>query len=147
LIQIAKFDNNLSNKYNTEFSKLIISEANSNLTSPIHYRKNMDENIQKELYRVDLYKVTNYKKRLANKDTSNLISPYSSPKFKKENFLGNFSKINNMNNPFSHLEYFPNMKDYNLRKDHFTKHIEDTIRFKHLLVRGEIKDREGKKSK
>jgi hypothetical protein len=50
-----------------------------------------------------------------------------------------------MNNPYSHLEYHPNIKEFNLKKDNFTKHIEDTIRFKHLLERGEIK--QGKQSK
>ena len=145
LIQIAKLDGNLNSEYNAEISKIIMSEANSIKSNPRNFRSNsyIDEDMQKELYKVDFYRVENYKKRLANKNTSNLISPYSSPKFKKENFLGNFHKINNMVNPFDHSEYFPMIKDHNLKRDNFTKHSEETIRFKHLL---EGRDNKKKKS-
>jgi hypothetical protein len=85
-----------------------------------------------------LYQVENFKSKYAYKDSSKIFSPYNSEKFKKSNFIGNENKINNMRNPFNHLEYSPNSKYYNLIRDNFKIHSEEVLKFKHL-ERGENK--------
>ena len=113
-------------KYNKEYN-VTKTEGNEN---------KKPSNTNNEQILKDLCKAENYKSRLANKDTSYLIAAYISPHFKKENFSGNSNKINNMTNPYNHLEFFPSSKEHNFKKDNFKKHSEDVLRFRHLMVKG-----------
>lgn len=83
-----------------------------------------------------LYQVENFTKKYAYKQTLKIMSPYNSEKFRKINFVGNERKINNMVNPYKHLEYSPSSKSHNLIRDGFKIHAEEVLKFKHL-ERGE----------
>ncbi len=38
-----------------------------------------------------------------------------------------------MVNPYSHLEYFPNMKEHNFKMDNFKRHSEEIVKFRNLI--------------
>lgn len=98
-----------------------------------------DLKIEDKLNQINkLYQVENFKKIYAYKETLKMISPYNLDKYKKINFIGNEKKINNMVNPYKHLEYSPTSKSYNLIRDNFKKHVEEVLKYKHL-ERGENK--------
>lgn len=135
---IGNNDNYLLNSINDR-SGIKINYNNTTITN---LNKSLDYNHENSLENVrvqnrlielsKLYKVENNKNKLVYKDTSNVFSLNKSEKFIGENFQANSSKINNMKNPFTHLEYFASTKSHNMIKDHFKKHSEEVLRFKHL---------------
>jgi len=77
--------------------------------------------------------VGNFANIYAYKETLKIFNlPKSSEKFKKENYQANNQKINNMLNPFNHVEYSAGKKNYNMIRDNFKIHSEELLRFKHL---------------
>ena len=115
---------------------LILPKIHLNINENII--KNDNSTIAKELeikinHLAKLYEVESYKNKFSNKATFNILCPLNcSEKFKKESYRGNSLKINNMLNPYDHSEYLPDSKKHNMVKDHFKKHSEELLRFKHL---------------
>jgi len=80
----------------------------------------------------NIHRAENFKKHYAYKKTLKCMSSNNTEKFKKENFLKDLNKINNMQNPFYHIEYTPNSKNHNMYKDYFKMHSEELLKFKLL---------------
>jgi hypothetical protein len=130
-------ESDTENKYEI-YDKL---KMDSNNRSMDHINSNTEENLNLKPRIKDfgkLYQAENYKKNYAYINNLKKLFPYDSIDYKKVNFVGNNLKINNMQNPYEHLEYSPNTCKYNLKRDNFKVHSEQVLKLKYL-ERGENK--------
>ncbi len=103
---------------------------NQNENNPCDELKELESKINEKS---KLFNVESFKNKYANKETLKILGPLKScEKYTKEIYKASTLKINNMLNPYNHLEYSPSAKNHNMLRDKFKLHSEELLRFKHL---------------